>query len=73
MTAITVLSSLGGALAFIGAIWVILKSVFGQISATKANTAAVENLTKQLGAFQEVQRKQGEDIAYLKGRRETVR
>lgn len=68
MNIITVLSSLGGALAFLVSLTVIAKSIFRQVNATKENTTALNALSNKLDNFGLVQQEQGKDIAWLKGK-----
>ena len=50
------------------AVWVIIRSIAGQVSAVKDNTRAIDALTKKMDTVVPTIDKHGEDIAYLKGR-----
>jgi hypothetical protein len=49
-TVLAVLAALGGGVVFIGAVVAVIRAIFKQISATNANTAATQELSKQLGS-----------------------
>ena len=63
-----VLGSLGGIVAFVGAMWVIIRAVFRNISAVEDNTDAVRQLTQRLDKHDDMFMVQGERIARLEGR-----
>lgn len=44
MNVLTAIGGLGGAIAFIGAVVILARSIFEQVSATKANTVALNKL-----------------------------
>lgn len=67
MTALYILSSLGGATAFFAACFFIIKTVTGQVTATKDNTDAVRELTNGLTKLQETVSEHDRDIAFLRG------
>lgn len=46
-----ILSSLGGIVAFLGLVGLIIRAIFRQINATEDNTTAVRNLTRQVEAL----------------------
>jgi hypothetical protein len=68
VTALYVLSSIGGATAFIAAVWTVIRTVTGQVSATEDNTRAVRELSDNLMGLKNTVNDQGRDIAWLKGR-----
>jgi hypothetical protein len=45
---LAVLGSLGGVVAFVGAVWVVVRAIFRQSGATKDNTEAVDRLTSSV-------------------------
>lgn len=68
-----VLGSLGGVVAFAGAIYVVLRGAFEQSRAVKDNTRAIDALTRQLNTMAEDLADTREDVAFLKGRANEVR
>ena len=48
-TALAILGSLGGVVAFITLVFVTLKAIFRQVNATDKNTKATEKLTEAVG------------------------
>lgn len=46
-----IISSLGGIVAFLGLVGLIIRAIFRQINATEDNTTAVRNLTRQVEAL----------------------
>lgn len=44
---LTAIGGMGGAIAFIGAVIILARSIFEQVSATKANTAALNKLAEK--------------------------
>jgi len=46
--AVAILASLGGVVAFLGMLFVIVKSVFRQVNATEDNTKALNELSEQI-------------------------
>jgi len=63
-----VLGSLGGVVAFCGAMWVVVRAVFKNINAVEDNTDAVKKLTERLDKHDDLFVSQGERIARLEGR-----
>ena len=64
---LSALASLGGLATFIGAIIVVVRSIFAQINATKDNTDAVKKLTERIEHMDGKVTLQGERIATLEG------
>lgn len=62
-----VLGSLGGVVAFIGAIWVIVRAIMRNVSATEDNTTATQNLSGEMRELRTVVNGHGERIARLEG------
>jgi len=65
-----VLGSLGGIVAFAGAMWVIIRAVFRNINAVEDNTDAVKKLTERMDKHDGMFMSYGERIARLEGRRD---
>jgi hypothetical protein len=62
-----VLGSLGGVVAFIGAIWVIVRSILRNVTATEENTKATNNLAGEMRELRTIVNGHGERIARLEG------
>lgn len=65
---IQILGALGGVVAFIGAVWIIVRAVFNQSNVTKENTMAVQELNRTVRELSAELHRQGERIARLEGR-----
>jgi hypothetical protein len=63
---LAILGSLGGIVAFCGAIWVIVKAGFRQVSATEENTKALGRMTDAIGKLDTRVDQHDIDIAVLK-------
>lgn len=48
--ALAILAALGGIVVFLGAVVAVIRAIFKQIGATNANTAAVRELSLQMGS-----------------------
>lgn len=64
---LSALASLGGLATFIGAVVVVVRSIFAQTNATRANTQALKVLSDKLEALDGKVDNQGERIATLEG------
>lgn len=46
--ALSALAAVGGAIAFLGAVWAILRAIFAQVNSTKDNTEAIDKLSRSV-------------------------
>lgn len=56
---LSALGSLGGLVAFIGAIWIIMRSIFAQSFATRENTKDINELKGRVSALERAARNGG--------------
>jgi hypothetical protein len=62
-----VLGSLGGVVAFSGAVWVIVRAIARNVQATEENTKATQGLSAEMREMRTVVNGHGERIASLEG------
>ena len=65
----TVLSALGGIVAFVAGVWALLRGIFRNVSATQENTRALREVRDNLDRLSGVVDSQGQRISRLEGRR----
>lgn len=66
--ALAVLGALGGAAAFLGALFVVIRGIFKEVSAIDNNTAALNSLREAVSSLDVRLTDQGERISRLEGR-----
>lgn len=62
-----ILGSLGGIVAFVGAVWVIVRAILRNVSATEDNTKATSELSHEMRELRTIVNGHGERIAALEG------
>jgi hypothetical protein len=62
-----ILGSLGGIVAFIGAVWVVVRAIARNVRATEDNTKATDGLASEMRDLRGVVNGHGERIATLEG------
>lgn len=67
-SALAVLGALGGAAAFLGALFVVIRAVFKEVSAIDNNTTALNALRASVDSLDVRLTEQGERISRLEGR-----